>query len=97
MQEEFVTRTEFNQLKEEVNEIKQDVAESSKLLTTIDKKIDVINEKIVTADKIDNLKLNPLEKRVDTLEENQKWLRRTIVGSIITIVIGAIVFVIKMM
>lgn len=97
MQEDFVTRTEFNQLKEEVNEIKQDVAESSKILTTIDKKIDVINEKIVTADKIDNLKLTPLEKRVDTLEENQKWLRRTIVGSIITIIVGAIVFVIKMM
>lgn len=93
--EEFVSRAEFNQLKEEVNEIKQEMSESSKLLQAIDKKIDVINEKIVSSDKIDTLKFAPLEKRVDTLEESQKWLRRTIIGGIITIVIGAIVFVLK--
>ena len=97
MSEEFVTRTEFNQLKSEVNEIKQEVAESSKLLQMIDKKLDIINEKIITADKIDDLKLTPLEKRVSTLEDTQKWLRRTIFGGIITIIIGAIVFVVKMM
>lgn len=97
MAEEYVGRAEFNQLKEEVNEIKQEMSESSKLLQAIDKKIDVIDAKIVTADKIDDLKLTPLEKRVDTLEESQKWLRRAIVGGIISIVIGAIVYVVKMM
>lgn len=97
MAEEYVSRTEFNQLKEDVEELKQEMSESSKLLTSIDKKIDVINEKIVTTDKVDDLKFKPLEKRVDTLEESQKWLRRTIVGAIITIVIGAIVYVVKMM
>lgn len=97
MSEEYVSRTEFNQLKEEVSEIKQEMAESSKLLQAIDKKIDIIDAKIVTADKIDDLKLTPLEKRVSTLEESQKWLRNTIIGSIITIVVGAIVYVLKMM
>lgn len=97
MSEEFVTRNEFNQLKSEVNEIKQEVAESSKILQKIDAKIDVINEKIVTADKIDDLKLTPLEKRVTILEDTQKWLRRTIFGGVITIITGAIVFVVKMM
>ena len=97
MAEEYVTRTEFNNLKNEVNEIKQELSESSKLLQAIDKKIDVIDAKIVTADKIDDLKLTPLEKRVSTLEDTQKWLRRTIFGGIVTIVISAIVFVVKMM
>lgn len=97
MSEEYVSKSEFNILKEEVNEIKQEMAESSKLLQAIDKKIDIIDAKIVTADKIDDLKLTPLEKRVDVLEESQKWLRRTIVGGVITIVIGAIVYVVKLM
>lgn len=97
MSEEFVGRNEFNQLKDEVNEIKQEMAESSKILQAIDKKIDIIDAKIVTADKIDDLKLTPLEKRVETLEEGQKWLRRTIVGGVISIVIGAIFYVIKLM
>lgn len=97
MSEEFVSRKEFEQLEDKVNKIEQEMAESSKLLQMIDKKLDVINEKIVTADKIDDLKLTPLEKRVSTLEDTQKWLRRTIFGGIITLVIGAIVFVVKMM
>lgn len=96
MSEDFVSRTEFNQLKEEVNEIKSEMAENSKLLTQIDKKLDVIDTKIVTADKIDDLKLTPLEKRVETLEESKKWLWRTVGASIITIVVGAIVFVLQM-
>ena len=97
MSEEFVGRNEFEQLKAEVKEIKLEVAESSKLLQMIDKKLDIINEKVITADKIDDLKLTPLEKRVSSLEDTQKWLRRTIFGGIITIIVGAIVFVVKMM
>lgn len=97
MAEEYVNRTEFNALKEEVNEIKQEMSESSKILQAIDKKIDVIDAKIVTADKIDDLKLTPLEKRVNALEESQKWLRRTIAATVISVVIGAVVFVIKQM
>ena len=35
------------------------------------------------------------EKRLDRIEDNTKWLWRTIVGSLITITIGAIVAIIK--
>ena len=97
MSEDNVSRAEFNQLKEEVKAIKDEMAESSKLLHIIENKIDVIDAKMVTAKEIDDLKLTPLQKRVETLEESQKWLRRTIVASIITIVIGAIVYVVKLM
>lgn len=97
MDKDYVDRNEFNQLKQEVNDIKKEMAESSKLLQEIDKKIDVINTKILTADKIDDLKLTPLEKRVNALEESQKWLRRTIAATVISVVIAALVFVIKQM
>lgn len=97
MEKEYVDRTEFNQLKEEVNEIKKEMAESQKLLLAIDKKIDIINEKVMTSDKIETLRLQPLEKRVDTLEDNQKWLRRTVIGAVLSIVGEAVVFVIQLM
>ena len=101
MSEEYVSRDEFNQLKsemkQEVNEIKKETAENSKILQAIDKKIDVIDAKMVTAKEIDDLKLTPLEKRVNILEDSQRWLRRTVIGGIITVVIGAIVFVVKIM
>jgi hypothetical protein len=35
------------------------------------------------------------EKRLDKIEDNNKWLWRTVVGSIITIIIGAIATLIK--
>lgn len=97
MSEDFVSKSEFNALKEEVNIIKKEMAESNKILIAIDKKIDIIDAKIVTADKIDDLRLSPLEKRVGTLEETQKWLTRTVVGSVITIIAEVVVFAIKMM
>ena len=101
METEQVNRTEFNLLKEEVNQIKQDMIESQKLLSQIDKKIDVINEKIITADKIDDLKFTPLEKRVETLEDNQNWLRKTVLGGIIGELIaiggGLIIYVVQRM
>jgi len=95
--EQYVDRVEFNQLKEEVNDIKKEMAESQKLLGQIDKKIDIINEKIMTSDKVEILRLQPLEKRVDILEDNQKWLRRTVIGAVLSIVGEAVVFVIQLM
>lgn len=97
MSEDFVSKTEFLALKEEVNEIKKEMTENNKILQAIDKKIDIIDAKIVTADKIDDLKLSPLEKRVDVLEENQKWLRRTIIGAVMAIIGEVVLFVIKTM
>lgn len=97
MDNDYVSRTEFNALKQEVQYIKKETEESQKLLQAIDKKIDIINEKIVTSDKIEELKLQPLEKRVDNLEDTQKYLRRTIIGAILAIVGEAIIYVIQIM
>lgn len=90
MSEEFVSKQEFIALKEEVNEIKKEMAESSKILQAIDKKIDIINEKILTADKIDDLKFSPLEKRVKKVEDSQDWLWKTVTGTIIGMVLKII-------
>ena len=90
MAEEFVGRKEFDNLKEEVNEIKKDLVESQKLLCQIDKKLDVISEKMISSDKIDDLKLTPLEKRISTLEENHKFLKNTIIATVIGIVVKLI-------
>ena len=84
--EEFVGRKEFDSLKEEVNAIKKDLAESQKLLVKIDGKIDIINEKILTSDKVDDLKLNPVKERISKLEDSQTWLRRTVIATIVGII-----------
>lgn len=95
--EDLVTRAEFNNLENRVKNIEIEEKENRKLLQMIDKKIDIIDSKIVTADKIEDLKLTPLEKRVTKLEDSQLWLRRTVGASIIAIVFEAVVFAIKMM
>lgn len=97
MDKDFVSREEFNVLKDEVNDIKKEMAESQKLLQLIDKKIDRIDEKLIASDKVEDLRLKPIEKRVTQLEQSQEWLRRTIIGALIGIIIEAIIFVIKMM
>lgn len=38
-----------------------------------------------------------LENRVRKIEDNQSWLWKTVSGAIITVVVGAIVFTVKMM
>lgn len=78
MSEEYISRNEFNGLKQEVQELKIEVNEYKGILTQIDKKIDVIGEKIANGEKIDELKLQPLEKRVTKLEENHSWLSKTV-------------------
>lgn len=97
MSEEFVNKMEFNMLKEEVNKIKKETEESSKLLLEIDKKIDIINEKIVTADKIDDLKFTPMEKRLKKLEDDQSWLWKTVIGTIIGLAIKVFLDVSKIL
>ena len=91
MSENFVSRNEFNSLKQEVQELKEEVSEYKTLLIKIDKKCDVITEKIANGEKIDELKLQPIEKRVTKLEENQGWLWKLCASIIITGIIGAIV------
>lgn len=83
MTEDYVSREEFENLKEKVIILEKELSESKKLLQNIDKKIDIINEKIITADKIDDLKFNPIEKRVKQLEDDRSWLWKTIIATII--------------
>ena len=83
MAEEYVNKEEFNILKQDVEKIKEDMRENTKVLTQMDKKLDVITERLTTADKIDDLKLNPLEKRVEKIENTQTWLWRTIGATLI--------------
>lgn len=90
MVEEYVSREEFNTLKREVQDIKKEMAENQKILQEIDKKIDVIAEKMISGEKIDELKLQPLEARVKKLEENHSWLTKTVAGTIIGIIIKLI-------
>ena len=91
MSEEFVSRDEFNGLKQEVQELKVEFNESKNILTMIDKKIDVIGEKIANGEKIDELKIQPIEKRLQKLEDNQGWLWKLCASIIITGIIGAII------
>lgn len=94
--EDYVKRAEFDNLCSKVERLEKEMDESGKLLQIIDKKIDVISERLKSSEKIDSLKLHPLEDRVVILEDGQKWLRRTIFGAIISIVVEAIIFVIQM-
>lgn len=91
MSEDFVSRNEFNNLKAEVQELKEEVTEYRGLLQQIDKKIDVIGEKINNGEKIDELKIQPIEKRLQKLEDNQGWLWKLCASIIITGIIGAVV------
>ena len=83
MTEDYVSREEFENLKEKVIILEKELSESKKLLQNIDKKIDIISEKIITADKIDDLKFAPMEKRIKKLEDDQSWLWKTVAATII--------------
>lgn len=93
--DEFVKKEEFNNLKKDVEKIKDDMVQNAKTLASIDGKIDIIKERLTSTDEINNLKLEPIDKRVFVLEESQKWIRRTLAGTLIGVVIGIIVEVIK--
>ena len=96
MTEEYVSREEFENLKEKVVNLEDELNESKKLLQSIDKKIDVIHEKIITAEKIDELKLTPIGNRVKKLEDDQSWLWKTIIATIIGLAIKILFDVSKM-
>lgn len=87
MTEECVKRTEFENLKKEVDNIKVEITDSRRLLQAIDKKIDVIDQKLASAEEIDNLKLTPMQKEIDEIKDNNKWLWRAIMGTIIGLAI----------
>lgn len=87
MSEEFVGRNEFDQLKEKVDKLEKTMENSENLLREIDKKVDVISEKILNSDQKEELKLQPINTRLTKVEDNQSWLWKTVIGSIIAIII----------
>ena len=97
MAEEFVGRKEFESLKNNVEKIQNDMIQNAKTLASIDGKIDIIKERLTSADEISDLKMKPLNERVSNLEDNQKWLWRTTTGAIITLILGIVVAVIKIL
>lgn len=94
-EEDFVKKEEFNNLKKDVEKIKDDMVQNAKTLASIDGKIDIIKERITSADEISDLKLKPLDKRVENLEDTQKWLWRAIAGTSIGLILGLIFEVAK--
>lgn len=87
---EVVSRQEFDNLKEKVDKLEQELENSVEVLNKIDKKVDGILIKLDSAKAMEDLKLSPIDKRVTGIEENIKWLWRTITTTIIGIVINFI-------
>lgn len=86
MNEDYITKEEFKELKKEVDDLKNNMHEIEKLFQAIDKKIDVISEKILNSDNVTSLKLEPITDRVRDLEDNQKWIIRAIIVEVVGIV-----------
>lgn len=86
-----VSREEFENLRNDVETLKKELDNSKELLTKIDKKLDVIAEKFSNSKEVEELKFKPLEQRVSNIEDNNKWLWRTVTGAIISIVITGII------
>lgn len=72
MSEEFVSREEFNGLKQEVQELKLEFNESKNILTMIDKKIDVITERLENSTKVSDLQNENIETRITSKLEPLK-------------------------
>ena len=64
MSEEFVSRNEFNNLKQEVQEIKIEMNENKKILQAISRKCDVITERLENTSKISDLQNENIETRI---------------------------------
>mgnify|MGYP002524352977 CR=1 FL=1 len=83
MTNEVVSRKEFENLEKKVNELEDTIMKNSDLLNQIDKKVDGILIKLEDRNTINDLTLKPLNERVTKVEDNQKWVWRTIVVALI--------------
>ena len=88
--EEFVRKEDFNNLKQEVEKIKVDIIENTKTLQSIDKKIDVITERLISSDKVDELKIAPLKEKVERIESNQSWLWKAFGTALIGVLVKVV-------
>lgn len=94
MEKKEVSREEFDALVEKVSKLEDTTDVQTGLLQAIDKKIDVIDQKLGSSAEISELKIRPIEDKVNKTEESIKWAWRTIIGAIIVIFING-VFTIK--
>ena len=91
MEKREVSREEFDALVEKVQKLEKITDDQTLLLQEIDKKLDVITEKLNSSKTIEELKIKPVEEKVNKIEDNNRWLWRTIVGVIIGILINGII------
>jgi iron-sulfur cluster repair protein YtfE (RIC family) len=91
MEKKEVSREEFDALVEKVNKLEKITDDQTLLLQEIDKKLDVITEKLSSSKTIEELKIKPIEEKVNKIEDNNRWLWRTIVGAIVGILINGII------
>lgn len=78
MTENYVGKEEFNILVKRVDKMEEQNEKNEKLLQEVDKKVSVILEKITNASATEDLKLSPIEKRINELEDSKKWLWRSV-------------------
>lgn len=91
MEKKEVSREEFDALVEKVNKLEKITDDQTLLLQEIDKKLDVITEKLSSSKTIEELKIKPIEEKVNKIEDNNRWLWRTIVGVIVGILINGVI------
>lgn len=96
MEQTYVTKQEFEKLEKKVESIEVAQAQNIKILTEIDGKVSLINEKLTNQNAIEDLKLTPLKKRVEDLEESQKWTWRAFGGAIIGVIVKLVFDVSKL-
>ena len=90
MAEEYVRKEDFDKLEKKVLKIEETVDQTANVLSTIDKKVDGILIKLEDTDKMNALTLKPINDRLLRVEDNQKWIWRTIGGSLIAIAVKVI-------
>lgn len=91
MEKKEVSREEFDALVEKVKKLEEITDDQTLLLQEIDKKLDVITEKLSSSKTIEELKIKPIEEKVNKIEDNNRWLWRTIVGVIVGILINGLI------
>lgn len=101
MTEEFVSKNEFEDFKRETREdiraINNELKDDKALLHKIDKNVDSIiakleasndaekTEKTLTEQIVD-LKLKPIEQKVNELKSSKTWATRLLIGELIAII-----------
>lgn len=91
MEKKEVSREEFDALVEKVKKLEEITDDQTNLLQEIDKKLDVITEKLSSSSTIEELKMKPIKEKVDKIEDNNRWLWRTIGCALIGLLINGII------